>query len=296
MTAEIDGSPAAPGEIIDVHVDWTIRGYMTQYIQEMKVDTNDVANPQMTLAIMAQVPPPVKIDPAQLRLPSVRALEGFREPVEVYFYDDELEIVGHHWLDPKTNDQVEITMEPLPPDAEIFELDPVVRKGVRVWLTAPPGTKPGKIEEELTLELNKDLGRPLKMLFLAMIRGGLELQDNPDLKYSTRDNVADLGRVNRLASRTATLMLVARMDEISVEDLEIRVDEVEPAEVLEVKVGEPIDQGAVKVFPIEMTLRGQGQTMSRLGPTRDLLGHVTIGTNDARQPELSFMVKFAITQ
>ena len=82
------------------------------------------------------------------------------------------------------------------------------------------------------------------------------------------------------------------------DSVEISIDEgdVTPSSVLSAVVLDKKNVGPLTSFPIELSLKGAGQSISRLGPQPQDLGVVVLKTTDPSTPEIRLYVKFALTE
>jgi uncharacterized protein YlxW (UPF0749 family) len=92
------------------------------------------------------------------------------------------------------------------------------------------------------------------------------------------------------------LNIAVNLSEIKGDTLHLEVEHVDPSDVLSIEIGEAKVVGKGLVIPVELTLQGNGQSISRMGPTEDLLGSVRLKAAGDSGETLEFLVKFAITQ
>jgi hypothetical protein len=297
VAARVEGSPIPPGKTAQLLVEWSIEYYEENYLQNIQVDTNDPELPSLSLRVMGRVPPAVRQQQSRLGYRNVRASEGFEGFFDIYaYFDEDLEILGHEWLDPETESFFEVRYEDLSLDHESLVGNEEVKSAVRIWVRALPGMPSGIFREAITVTTNKDTQRPIQVGVLADVRGALTLEAGPGLNYDPEVNVVDLGRVNRYSKKTATLNIAVNLSEIKGDTLHLEVEHVDPSDVLSIEIGEAKVVGKGLIIPVELTLQGNGQSISRMGPTEDLLGSVRLKAAGDSGETLEFLVKFAITQ
>ena len=297
VVSQVEGSPVPPGETARLTVDWTILYYEENFLQNVRVDTNDPELPSLALRIMGRVPPAVRQQQSRLGYRNVRASEGFEGYFDIYaYFEDDLEILGHEWLDSETESFMEVRYENLPLDHESLVGKEEVKAAVRIWVRALPGMPAGILREAITVTTNKETQRPIQIGVLADVRGALALEAGPGISYDPEVNVVDLGRINRFSKKTATLNIAANLSEIKSDTLQLEVEQVDPSEVLSIEIGESKSVGKGLIFPVELKLQGNGQSISRLGPAEDLLGSVRLNVVGNDDETIEFLVKFAITQ
>ena len=297
VIARVEGSPVAPGETASLIVDWTINYYEENYLQNVGVETNDPELGMLSLRLMGNVPPSVRQQRSRLGFRNVRASEGFESYFDVYaYFDDDLEVISHEWLKPETESFMEVRYETLPPDHRSLKDQDDVQSAVRIWVRALPGMPAGVLREAITVKTNKETRRPIQVGVLADVRGAFAVEAGQGLEYNSEINVVDMGRISRLSKKDATLNVSVNLTEIEGDEVTLKVEQIDPAGVLQVDVGEARKVGKGMVIPVRLMLQGNGQSISRMGPGEDLLGRVRLVAEETKDQCVEFFVKFAITQ
>ncbi|MEE3033095.1 MAG: DUF1573 domain-containing protein [Planctomycetota bacterium] len=297
VVARVEGSPVAPGGTASLIVDWTINYYEENYLQNVGVETNDPEMDMLSLRLMGNIPPAVRPQQSRLGFRNVRASEGFESYFDIYaYFDNDLEVLSHEWLDPETESFMEVRYETLPPDHASLEDQEDVQSAVRIWVRALPGMPAGVLREAITVKTNKETRRPIQVGVLADVRGAFAVEAGQGLEYDSEINVVDLGRISRLSKKDATLNVSVNLTEIEGEEVTLKVEQIEPAGVLQVDVGETRKVGKGMLIPVRLMLQGNGQSISRMGPGEDLLGRVRLVAEETKDQCVEFYVKFAITQ
>mgnify|MGYP006260469521 CR=1 FL=1 len=297
VIARVEGSPVAPGETASLVVDWTINYYEENYLQNVGVETNDPELGMLSLRLMGNVPPSVRQQRSRLGFRNVRASEGFESYFDVYaYFDDDLEVISHEWLKPETESFMEVRYETLPPDHKSLKDQDDVQSAVRIWVRALPGMPAGVLREAITVKTNKETRRPIQVGVLADVRGAFAVEAGQGLEYNSEINVVDMGRISRLSKKDATLNVSVNLTEIEGDEVTLKVEQIDPAGVLQVDVGEARKVGKGMVIPVRLMLQGNGQSISRMGPGEDLLGRVRLVAEETKDQCVEFFVKFAITQ
>ena len=297
VIARVEGSPVAPGETASLIVDWTINYYEENYLQNVGVETNDPELGMLSLRLMGNVPPSVRQQRSRLGFRNVRASEGFESYFDVYaYFDDDLEVISHEWLKPETESFMEVRYETLPPDHRSLKDQDDVQSAVRIWVRALPGMPAGVLREAITVKTNKETRRPIQVGVLADVRGAFAVEAGQGLEYNSEINVVDMGRISRLSKKDATLNVSVNLTEIEGDEVTLKVEQIDPAGVLQVDVGEARKVGKGMLIPVRLMLQGNGQSISRMGPGEDLLGRVRLVAEETKDQCVEFFVKFAITQ
>ncbi|MEC8864389.1 MAG: DUF1573 domain-containing protein [Planctomycetota bacterium] len=297
VVARVEGSPVAPGGTASLIVDWTINYYEENYLQNVGVETNDPEMDMLSLRLMGNIPPAVRPQQSRLGFRNVRASEGFESYFDIYaYFDNDLEVLSHEWLDPETESFMEVRYETLPPDHASLEDQEDVQSAVRIWVRALPGMPAGVLREAITVKTNKETRRPIQVGVLADVRGAFAVEAGQGLEYDSEINVVDLGRISRLSKKDATLNVSVNLTEIEGDEVTLKVEQIDPAGVLQVDVGEARKVGKGMVIPVRLMLQGNGQSISRMGPGEDLLGRVRLVAEETKDQCVEFYVKFAITQ
>ena len=297
VVARVEGSPVAPGETASLIVDWTINYYEENYLQNVGVETNDPELGMLSLRLMGNVPPSVRQQRSRLGFRNVRASEGFESYFDVYaYFDDDLEVISHEWLDPATEAFMEVDYQTLPPDHASLQEQKNVKSAVRVWVRALPGMPSGVFREAITVNINKETRRPIQVAVLADVRGAFAIEAGRGLDYDAEINVVDMGRISRFSKKEATLNISVNLTEVDGDKVTLTVEQIDPAEVLQVEVGDARKVGKGMVIPLQMVLQGNGQSISRMGPGEELLGRARLVAEGGSDQVVEFFVKFAITQ
>ena len=251
----------------------------------------------LSLRLMGNVPPSVRQQRSRLGFRNVRASEGFESYFDVYaYFDDDLEVISHEWLDPATEAFMEVDYQTLPRDHASLQEQKNVKSAVRVWVRALPGMPSGVFREAITVNINKETRRPIQVAVLADVRGAFAIEAGRGLDYDAEINVVDMGRISRFSKKEATLNISVNLTEIDGDKVTLTVEQIDPAEVLQVEVGEARKVGKGMVIPLQMVLQGNGQSISRMGPGEKLLGRARLVAEGGSDQVVEFFVKFAITQ
>ena len=297
LQGRVEGSPVAPGESGFLILSWTVNEYLDDFMLTTKFKTNDVENAELELAVHGRVKIPVRPAEARILVTDAKASQGFKRSVDILgFVSEDLEILSFEWIKPESAEFLDVEFETLEKGHSAFVEYPEAMSVVRVWVTAKAGMPSGTLLETLTMKSNQQERRPLQVSLLARVRGAFEIQVPEGLPYDGDRNVIDLGRVNRFSEKTEQLSIVAPCDELTVDELELKATTLDPESVLVVTCQPAKRVGQAFVVPVEVTIRGDGKSISRLGPTDDLLGRIVFESNDPSHPSCEVLVKLAVTQ
>ena len=193
----------------------------------------------LSLRLMGNVPPSVRQQRSRLGFRNVRASEGFESYFDIYaYFDDDLEVISHEWLKPETESFMEVRYETLPPDHKSLKDQDDVQSAVRIWVRALPGMPAGVLREAITVKTNNETRRPIQVGVLADVRGAFAVEAGQGLEYNSEINVVDMGRISRLSKKDATLNVSVNLTEIEGDEVTLKVEQIDPAGVLQVDVGE----------------------------------------------------------
>ena len=154
----------------------------------------------------------------------------------------------------------------------------------------------GPLLEVLKITTNQTADDVFEIPLMGRVVGNYELNVSGGVSFDKNRNLIDLGQMNANASKTLDLTLYIRGEDAENAQITVPVEDVEPSEVISVEVGDKKKIGALVTVPIKLTVQGNGQSLSLLGPKVQDLGRVTIRTSDDTTPTIQLFLKFALTE
>ena len=272
--ADVDEEEIPPGKSRDLTLEWTPEDYSEQFSQNARIQTNDPEQRILELRVVGRVSVPVRPSPQELVVTRIAVAEGFSEFVDILAYEaSDLEVTDVAFVD-----------------------SDAVQSGVRVTIKGRPGLPLGPLLEVLKITTNQTADDVFEIPLMGRVVGNYELNVSGGVSFDKNRNLIDLGQMNANASKTLDLTLYIRGEDAENAQITVPVQDVEPSEVISVEVGDKKKIGALVTVPIKLTVQGNGQSLSLLGPKVQDLGRVTIRTSDQTTPTIQLFLKFALTE
>ncbi len=286
---EIDRDEIPYGETVDITLTWKANSYEPDFRQSATIETNDPDQRDIILAVQGKVQQLVRPEPYKVTLSGISRNESRDFLIKVYSYrDEDLSITEHRFLDPETADFFHVSIRSLEED-EIDDREAVAGLGVQV--DVEPGLPLGEVKQTLLLDTNKPDIATLEIAIAATVVSDISVLGGRNFKKDS--NILVLGPVPKQSGTQVTLHLVAKG---SCRDVEFKVAETDPPEILHAKLGEPreIKDGAVRMFPLEITIPPDSPSVVRVGSNRGPLGKIILETTHPDLKEIEIKVSFII--
>jgi hypothetical protein len=289
--AELSKSQVAPGETVDVVVEYTPNAQQPRFKQIAPILTNDPEQPRVELLVRGTVTAKFSVVPEYLVLSQVSANETKSAELKIWaFLSDEVQVVGHEFAGEDSAPFFEVHSETIPHD---LLTEPGAKSGCRVVLTLKPGLPLGPIRQTIRLELRLQ-GVAETSTVEVPIEGTVDsdisiVGPGWDQKYGR----LAINAVQSAKGATRKLFLLVRGDHRH--DLAIKPGKLDPA-WLKVELGEPteLNNGAVTQIPLTIEIPPGAPPANYLGTDQGKYAEIILETTHPQVKEIRLHLKFAI--
>jgi hypothetical protein len=198
--------------------------------------------------------------------------------------------------DKNAEENFDFEIRPLTSEDEPLKADATVKSGVRVTVSGKPGLPLGPLLETLKITTNQSADNVFEVPLMGRVVGNYELKVSGGLSFDENRSLIDLGQMNVNATKTVDMNIFIRGEDADSAEISVESDDIDPSENIKVEIGEKKKIGALVTVPLKLTVQGNGQSLSRLGPNVNDLGRVTIHTTDETTPIIQLFIKFALTE
>ena len=282
--AKLTDSEVAPGETVEVIVEYSPRKAKSEFQQYATVLSNDPEQTRVELKILGSVRRRYRTLPEQIILSNVSANESVTAEVKVIsFMTDELNVVDYKFKDNDATPFFEAKVETIPPD-QLAAIEPQAKSGCRVLVTLKPGLPLGPFRQ--TIFLTFDTGEGGERTDFEVPIEGAVVSDlsivGPGWRGKT--GVLSLGNVNRDRGATRHLKLLVRGD--ARHDVAVEPIKLDPP-WLRVTIGEPTELTASVVqIPLSVEIPPGGPSAVYRGTKLGKYAEIILGIKnhpDAKQ-------------
>ena len=289
--SQFDSGELQPGETTEMRLDFKLVTMDEQFRQTAEVLTNDPRQPTVTLTIVGTVTDLLRLEPRDVVLSNVPANEGAEATVYLYgFGIEDLQVVSQEFTNSETASRFSLDWTPVSTN----ELDgkPGASVGLKGTLTAKPGLPLGPINQTIQLGTNMAEADKLELEIRGTVVSDISIV-GPSV-FNDKHNAVIFGIVDRSQGAKTTLRILVKGPHRR--DVKLTVDEIDPADVLSVSLGEAreINVGAVFMYPLEIEIPPDSRTVNRLGSDQAKLGRIVIGTTHPTVSTVPISVKFAV--
>lgn len=257
-----------------------------EFYQEAPIKTNDPLHQQLTLKVSALVETTVKAVPGQLVISGFPSGSGVTAETRVFaFNEDQLEITGVEFEKQDLLDKFDVELTPV--TAEELANQYGARAGVRATFHVKPGMPLGTFEQVAKLQTNLTDSPTVELKISGEVTGDISLLGP---RFTTGQNVLNFGMVARGRGAKTDLQILVKGEHR--EGTEIRVAHVDPAEYIEVSLGEPVTKETTVRHPLTVRVRPGSPIVNRLGQTNEP-GRILLETNHPEAKQIVILVKFA---
>jgi uncharacterized protein DUF1573 len=290
--AELTKPEVAPGETVDVVVEYQPNIHQPKFRQIATIHTNDPRAPRVELSVHGLVNAPYRLVPEELILSQFSTNETKTAELRIYsVLSDQVRVVGHELTEAETADHFAITSQEIPTS----ELEADAKGGCRVLLTIKPGLPLGAIRQTIRLEIQ--LGSAgAKSMVEVPIEGTVDADISiVGQGWDQSQNRLSIGSVKSSRGATRRLLLLLRGDRRH--DVTIKPGTVDP-DWLKVTLGEPSElrSGAVTQIPLVIEIPPGLPPTNRLGSDQGKYAEVVLETTHPQVKQLRLLLKFVIEQ
>ncbi|EMI40788.1 MULTISPECIES: DUF1573 domain-containing protein [Pirellulaceae] len=291
-----------PGEQTEVKMSWTVKTNESSFGQSAELRTNDPSQVAIRFEIQGQVVRQVQIVPEQVTFGETAAGEDVDFVVKVFNYLGQPMRASEVKFGDETIDELaEFDVTTFTP-SEDDGVNEAAEQAFRVAVKLKPGLKQGPVNRNMMLTLMPEdaedddvsKGRVVYIPVTGRIVGALSMLPNSRLKgVSGGGYMYDFGIVEDEDSMTAKAFVVLKGAEQAATKLSI--GEIEPAEFIEASLNEPVGQGKMTLYTLQLKLKPGAKNVERLGMGKGDFGYVMIESDNPKVPALKLLLKFALS-
>ncbi len=286
--AEISKDTLAPGDTVEVDVQYHAAGSTPKFRQSATILTNDPQRPRVELSVTGSITSIFELKPQQLVFSKLSVHEARTLGARLLNHiTDSVNVVRHEWSDRTTEKFVEVQFMPL--DAKALQ-EEGAKSGQLVSVTIQPGLPLGTFRQRLKLITDLPDNRAVELEVSATITSDISFVGGG---WKDEEGFLRIGSVTREdgARRTVLVLIHGPFRD----DVQLTVGEILPS-FLKVTIGEKstINNGAVVQYPLTIEIPPGSPSVNHLGSKLGNLARVTLETThpDARQVRLP--VRFAV--
>ncbi|MGB6044675.1 MAG: DUF1573 domain-containing protein [Pirellulales bacterium] len=299
--SELSRSVVAPGETVDVTVQWKTKGRWNKnkWIKTARINTDDPTKPEVVLQIEGFLLPECRFAESSVAFNPVTSHDSAEVEVPLFFYQSpDIEILGFDDLPPDLKDHLEVdfrpmTAEELQSHQDEDELNRGAKRGYVVTTKLKPGLepKPRGYQHSLTFRTKPQLRQPVQLPVSINVQPDIQIY-GIRVPYFPEKKLLNLGTIPVGKGFDGRLNLVLAGDDRH--DVEIRVKETVP-ESLEVTFGSPEElPNKTNRRPMIVKLPESAEPISLLGEADGEMGYVVLETTHPHTPEYRFNVRVAV--
>ncbi|MEX0978993.1 MAG: DUF1573 domain-containing protein [Pirellulales bacterium] len=289
--AEMSKSQVAPGETVDVVVQYTATSRKPDFKQIATVLTNDPEQQRVELNIRGDITSKFRMLPNRLVMSNVSAKETATAELRIYcFLSDEVRVVEHEFLNAESASLFEFKSEPIARDQFT---EPTAKSGCRVLVTLKPGLPLGPFRQ--TIRLTVETGQGGDPTTSEMSIEGVVVSDLSIVGpgWRSASGVLTIGNVNGAKGAKRSLTLLVRGEarkNVVVEPLKL-----DPP-WLHVALGEPTElNDSVTQIPLSVEIPAGRPPAIYLGTDQGKFAEIILGVkNHPDVKEIRMYVKFVI--
>lgn len=280
-----------PGEETGVTLEWKATGVLDQFSQTATIVTNDPDHRNVLLTVRGIVARTILIEPPSINLGDVPVGEGMKRTAYVFGYGDvPMEVKKVVWGDERTADMVDIQVSPMEIDLAKFPHHERANGAAKIDLTIKNGMMLGPINSRLVVDTNIENVSNVDLTVTGTVVGEIQFLPNP--KFEVERSLLEFDRVPRGAGATQKMFLSVQGKYR--DTLTLEVEEVVPAESLQVTIGEPTRQQTRTIYPITCTVPKDAPAAMFPGTSAKNFGKVVLKTNHPDIPLVKLNLRLVV--
>ena len=285
--SKLDAQAAAPGESVEVTLEWTAKTAGDRFRQSATILTNDPQRPRVNLTVSGAVSQSVEVQPDDIVFSKAQVGETKTAQVRLVSYLEEaLQLVEHRFAQQQSAEFFDLSVEPIPQQ----ELPHDAKSGLLVTITLKPGLPVGPVNQQLELTTNARGSSLVVIPIHGRVVSNISIF-GPGWDAAT--GVLRLGTIDSGEGLRHELSIFARGERP--EDVTFELAEATP-NVLKVSFGEKqvIRAGEVVKTPLLIEIPPGTRAVNHLGSEQGKMGEILIETNHAQAEKLRLYVHFAV--
>ena len=296
---EIGKDSVAPGETVDVTLEWEAKSYAREFRQSATIETNDQGKyREIIFSVAGQVLQLAMPDTPLMKFSRVSRSEPQSFSTKVYGYRDrDLVITGHTFSDSELAPFFDITSKPLPKDE--WE-DKEAKSGIRVTVNIKPGLPLGRNRQIIALETNKADIASMDVAVEMTVVSDISVLGRAS-RFDDETNLLRFGSVDSKKGDFEQLFLMVKGKHL--EDVEFSVASIDPEAALAVEIGDarPLTETdadgnetvVAKRFPLAVRVKPGSPVVRRLGSKQGELGKIVLNTKHPEVDKFDIKVQFS---
>ncbi len=284
----------APGEEKGVTLEWKAEEYAPVFSQSANFETNDVNRRFLRVAIRGRIIQTMRAVPSDLALTNISSNTSKTAIVRLFaFKDDKIECRRFELKNPTTADYFDVQVEPLTDDEVALEAH--AKSGLLIHVTIKPGLPIGSINQTLVLHTNIQQDGGLEIPITGSVVGDISVVGFEG--FDSSKNILTLGLVKKGQGEKARLHLIVRGPHRDEVELSVDQEQVDPADVLMVQIGKPVDIGQAKtarMFPLAIEIPPNSRAVNCMGKKREDVGKIIIRSTHPTTKSIEVFVRFAV--
>jgi hypothetical protein len=285
---KMSGTEVLPGGSVEIELAWQPNDYRLEFAQTARFLTNDPARLELDLTVKGRVQQLVRPVPLAVSFGNVLSDDRREVKINVFGYRDaDLSVENVEFLRDSSVDFMQAEIEPLSP--AVLEQEPGALSGSQVTLRLSPGLPLGPFHQQLRLHLNKVDLNPIEIPVEGAIVGNVTIV-GPD--FDGQSDILKLGTLPGDAPIERQLWVLIKGEAAA--EGRLRVKETDPAEILQVTLGEPSRFGNLTRQSMTVRIVPPGRVVNRLGSRQGELGRILLASPAADGPTVLVYVSFAL--
>jgi hypothetical protein len=289
--SELKTDKLGPGESTEISLEWHLTTAGDEYRQTAEVYTNDPRQPTLTLMAQGTVTDWVRLEPRELVLSNVSVTEGAQVGFSLHgFQVEDLAVVEHRFANPETAEYFELEFAEQDPSQ--VQMTPAPSASLWGTLTVKSGLPLGPLNQTIHLKTDIEQAPELELPISGSVVGDISVVGAGSFRQ--QNNLLIFGQVDRDKGIETTLRILIRGPHRH--DVQMKIKETDPPDVLAVQWGEPvpINNGLVYMHPLSVSVPRGSRPVARMGFDREDYGRIVIETTHPDTPLLTLRVRFAV--
>ena len=288
---QLENDVVPPDGSGEVTLEWVAKSLDVEFRQSATISTDSPHRPSIILSVYGRVLQIVQAIPPDVAFSDVPIRDAREAEFTLYgFKDESLSIIEHRWTDQETAGFFEFDWKPA--GAEVVAQQPDAQAAALCTVKMKPGLPLGPVRQVLELVTNVSTG-VIDVPIQARIVGDVSISG---AGFQDRTNTLRIGPVARETGVTRKLFMTIKGPYL--EDFQITGWQTDPADVLQVQLGEVklLRAGKVKMIPLEFSIPAGARPVNYSGGDEHPVAVAKITTTHPEIGEITIRVTFAITE
>ncbi len=281
-----------PGEETVVRLTWTAQSILPAYGQTATFRTNDPQKSELKFGVTGQIAGSFVIEPAELDLGDVPVTEPTEKSFYVFCYlPDSKELTGFRWTNTNTQDYVSIYNEPVPVEETPYERHRTAVVAHKVVVTLDKGLPLGPLSSRIQFQTDlADNVGTLELPVTGRVTSDISLVGGAS--FNSKLSLLTLGNVKSEEGASVGVFLAVQGQDQ--DQIEPRIESWEPADAMNVTLGEPKISGKRKLYPIQVEVPKGAPEAYYPGNSSETYGKIVIRTNHETIREIPIFVRLVV--